>query len=145
MTVNGEYAPSAAGWVRDQVELYESTGGTEGGTFKGRPIVVVTSLGAKSGKVRKHPAMRVEHEGRYALVAASGGDPQHPSWYFNLVANPEVQLQDGPVKQTMVVREITGEERASWWVRAVAAYPLYDEYAALTDRVIPVLLAEPRG
>ena len=143
MTVNGEYAPSAAGWVREQVELYESTGGAEGGTFKGRPIVVVTSLGAKSGKVRKHPAMRVEHEGRYALVAASGGDPQHPSWYFNLVAHPEIQLQDGSVKREYVVRETTGEERALWWERAVAAYPLYTEYAALTDRVLPVLVAEP--
>ena len=144
MTVDGEYAPSAAGWVREQVELYEASGGTEGNTFRGYPVVVVTSRGAKSGKIRKHPAMRVEHEGRYALVAASGGDPRHPSWYFNLVANPEVQLQDGAERRDFVVRELDGDERTLWWQRAVAAYPLYEEYAALTDRVLPVLLAEPR-
>ena len=143
MTQNDEYVPSPEQWVRDQVALYESSGGTEGNTLRGRPVVIVTSTGAKSGKVRKTPLMRVEHEGRYALVASSGGDPKHPTWYFNLVADPRVRIQDGPVPQDMVVRELAGDEKAEWWERAVAAWPDYAEYTKRTDREIPVFLAEP--
>lgn len=143
MTDDKDYAPSPEQWVRDQVALYESSGGTQGNTLRGRPVVIVTSTGAKSGKVRKTPLMRVEHDGRYALVASQGGAPKHPTWYFNLVADPRVQVQDGPDKQPMVVREITGEERAQWWKRAVEAWPYYAEYAERTDREIPVFLAEP--
>ena len=143
MTHNGEYAPSPEQWVRDQVALYESSGGAEGNTLRGRPVVIVTSTGAKSGKVRKTPLMRVEHEGRYALVASQGGAPKHPTWYFNLVADPRVRIQDGPVPRDMVVREITGDEKAQWWERAVATWPDYAEYAKRTDREIPVFLAEP--
>ena len=143
MTQNDEYAPSPEQWVRDQVALYESSGGTEGNTLRGRPVVIVTSTGAKSGKTRKTPLMRVEHDGRYALVASQGGAPKHPTWYFNLVADPRVTIQDGPVPRDMVVREITGDEKAQWWERAVAAWPDYAEYALRTDREIPVFLAEP--
>lgn len=143
MTDDKDYAPSPEQWVRDQVALYESSGGTQGNTLRGRPVVIVTSTGAKSGKVRKTPLMRVEHDGRYALVASQGGAPKHPTWYFNLVADPRVQVQDGPDKQPMVVREVAGEERAQWWKRAVEAWPHYAEYAERTDREIPVFLAEP--
>ena len=143
MTQNAEYVPSPEQWVRDQVELYESTGGREGNTMRGRPVVIVTSTGAKTGKVRKTPLMRVEHEGRYALVASQGGAPTHPTWYFNLVADPRIQIQDGPEPRDMVVREVTGAERAEWWERAVAAWPDYAEYAKRTDREIPVFVADP--
>ena len=143
MTQNAEYVPSPEQWVRDQVELYESTGGREGNTMRGRPVVIVTSTGAKTGKVRKTPLMRVEHEGRYALVASQGGAPTHPTWYFNLVADPRITLQDGPEPRDMAVREITGAEKAEWWERAVAAWPDYAEYVKRTDREIPIFLAEP--
>ena len=143
MTIQGEYAPSPSGWVRDQVELYESSGGTEGTTLRGLPVVVVTSLGARSGKVRKTPLMRVEHEGRYAAVASQGGAPKHPTWYFNLVANPEVELQDGPVKRTYKAREVHGDEKAEWWQRAVEAFPDYADYQQKTDREIPLFVLEP--
>ena len=145
MPLTGEYEPSSAKWVRDQVELYESSGGTEGTTLRdtGLPVVIVTNLGAKSGKVRKTPLMRVEHEGRYAAVASQGGAPTHPTWYANLKANPDVELQDGPAKRDMVARELTGEERAQWWERAVAAFPPYASYQEKTERQIPVLLLEP--
>jgi deazaflavin-dependent oxidoreductase (nitroreductase family) len=144
MTQNTEYAPSPEVWVRDQVALYESTGGREGNTLRGKPVVIVTSTGAKSGKIRKTPLMRVEHDGRYALIASQGGAPQHPTWYFNLVADPQVKIQDGPEPRDMVVRELSGAERAEWWERAVAAWPDYAGYAERTDREIPVFLAEPR-
>jgi deazaflavin-dependent oxidoreductase (nitroreductase family) len=143
MTQNAEYAPSPEQWVRDQVALYEATGGREGNTLRGRPVIIVTSTGAKSGKIRKTPLMRVEHDGRYALVASQGGAPTHPTWYFNLVADARVKIQDGPVPEDMVVRELTGDERAAWWERAVAAWPAYADYAERTDREIPVFLAEP--
>jgi deazaflavin-dependent oxidoreductase (nitroreductase family) len=143
MTQNTEYAPSPEAWVRDQVALYESTGGREGNTLRGKPVIIVTSTGAKSGKIRKTPLMRVEHDGRYALVASQGGAPQHPTWYFNLVADPRVKIQDGPEPRDMVVRELSGAERAEWWERAVAAWPDYAGYAERTDREIPVFLAEP--
>jgi deazaflavin-dependent oxidoreductase (nitroreductase family) len=131
--------------VREQVELYESSGGTKGTTLldTGLPVVVLTSRGAKSGKIRKTPLMRVEHEGAYALVASQGGAPKHPVWYFNIISDPHVELQDGPVKQDMRAREVTGEEKARWWERAVAAYPPYADYQKKTSREIPVFVLEP--
>jgi F420H(2)-dependent quinone reductase len=141
--LEGKYEPSTQQWVRDQVELYESSGGTQGTTLRGLPVVVVTNRGARSGKVRKTPLMRVEHEGAYALVASQGGAPKHPYWYDNLMAEPRVELQDGPVKQDMTAREVTGEEKAVWWERAVAAFPDYAAYQEKTDREIPVLVVEP--
>jgi F420H(2)-dependent quinone reductase len=145
MPVEGEYEPSPAAWVRDQVELYESSGGTQGLTLRdtGLPVVIVTNRGVKSGKVHKTPVMRVEHGGRYAMVASKGGAPAHPLWYYNVRANPLVELQDGPHKQDMIAREISGDERAQWWERAVAAYPPYAEYQQRTSRQIPVFVLEP--
>jgi deazaflavin-dependent oxidoreductase (nitroreductase family) len=144
MPLHGEYEPSPQKWVRDQVELYEGSGGTEGTTLRetGIPVVVVTSVGAKSGKLRKNPVMRVEHEGAYALVASKGGAPENPVWYCNLVANPHIELQDGPERWDMTVRQVTGDQRAAWWDRAVAVYPDYADYAKKTDREIPVFVAE---
>ena len=144
MTLQGEYIPSAAGWVRDQVETYERTGGREGNTLRdsGIPVIIVTMRGNKSGSVRKIALMRVEHDGEYALVASYGGAPQHPVWYHNLTANPdEVTIQDGPEPFAVSVREVSGDERAAWWDRAVAVYPPYAEYQQKTDRQIPVLVA----
>jgi deazaflavin-dependent oxidoreductase (nitroreductase family) len=147
MPVDGEYEPSPAAWVRDQVEEYESSGGTKGLTLRdtGLPVVIVTNKGAKSGKVHKTPVMRVEHDGRYAMVASKGGAPEHPLWYYSVRANPLVEVQDGPHKQDMTAREISGDERAQWWERAVAAYPPYAEYQEKTERSIPVLLATPKA
>ena len=145
MPLQGEYEPSPEKWVREQVEGYESSGGTRHHTLRdtGRPVVIVTSVGARSGKLRKTPLMRVEHEGRYALVASQGGAPKHPTWYFNLVAHPHIELQDGPAPQDMDVRLVEGDEKAEWWERAVAAFPPYADYQEKTDREIPVFLAEP--
>lgn len=145
MGLTGVYEPSPEQWVRDQVEAYESSGGTRGTTLRdtGLPVVIVTSLGARSGKIRKTPLMRVEHDGRYALVASQGGAPQHPTWYFNLLGHPHIELQDGPVRQDMSVRLLEGDERAAWWERAVAAFPNYAAYQQRTDREIPVFVAEP--
>jgi F420H(2)-dependent quinone reductase len=145
MPVEGQYEPSTAGWVRDQVELYEGSGGIRGTTLRdtGLPVVIVTNRGAKSGKVHKTPVMRVEHGGRYAMVASKGGAPAHPRWYYSVRANPLVELQDGPHKRDMVAREVSGDERAEWWERAVAAYPPYAEYQRKTTRQIPVFVLEP--
>jgi F420H(2)-dependent quinone reductase len=143
MTLNGEYDPSPEKWVRDQVETYESSGGTQGTTLKGVPVVVVTSVGAKSDKLRKNPVMRVEHDGAYALVASKGGAASHPTWYHNLMAHPVVELQDGPDRRDYKVRVVEGEERAAWWERAVEVWPAYAEYQTKTDREIPVFVAEP--
>ncbi len=143
MPLKGEYAPSTSDWAREQAELYERSGGIKGTTLNGLPVVVVTSVGAKTGKLRKTPLMRVEHEGEYAVVASRGGAPQHPVWYYNLVANPHVELQDGPVKRDYLAREVTGEEKAQWWERAVAAYPPYADYQAKTTREIPVFVLTP--
>ncbi|CAL9348958.1 nitroreductase family deazaflavin-dependent oxidoreductase [Streptomyces sp. enrichment culture] len=145
MPLEGEYEPSPTRWVREQVELYEGSGGVEGTTLPGtdRPVVLLTSRGVKSGKLRKTPVMRVEHEGRYAAVASLGGAPRHPVWYHNLKADPRVELQDGPVKRDMTAREVTGDEKAEWWRRAVAAYPPYADYQKKTDRKIPVFVLEP--
>jgi len=143
MTLQGEYEPSPEQWVRDQVEAYETSGGTEQTTMRGVPVVVVTSVGAKSGKLRKNPVMRVEHDGSYALVASKGGAPSHPTWYHNMVANPVVELQDGPDRREYSVRVVEGDERATWWERAVAVWPDYADYESKTDREIPVFVAEP--
>jgi deazaflavin-dependent oxidoreductase (nitroreductase family) len=145
MPLQGEYEPSTQEWVRDQVELYESSGGTRGTTLPdtGWDVVIVTNRGAVSGKLHKTPVMRVEHDGRYAVVASQGGAPKHPRWYYNIRANPLVELQDGPHKQDMAAREISGGERDQWWDRAVAAYPPYAEYQRKTERVIPVFVLEP--
>ena len=144
MPLTGEYEPSPAKWVRDQVETYEATGGAEANTLldTGLPIIIVTTRGNKSGKIRKTPLMKVEHDGEYALVASQGGAPKHPVWYWNLKADPTaVVIQDGPEPFDAVVQEIEGDERAAWWERAVAAYPPYAEYQEKTDRQIPVLVA----
>jgi F420H(2)-dependent quinone reductase len=145
MPVQGEYEPSAQAWVRDQVELYESSGGTKGTTLRdtGIPVVIVTNVGVRSGKVRKTPVMRVEHDGKYAMVASKGGAPEHPQWYYNLRANPLVELQDGPARQDMTARELSGPEREAWWDRAVAVYPSYADYQQKTTREIPVFVLEP--
>jgi deazaflavin-dependent oxidoreductase (nitroreductase family) len=149
MSLDGEYEPSPAQWVRDQVELYESSGGQQGTTLRdsGLPVVIVTTRGNKSGKIRKTPLMRVEHDGEYLLVASKGGAPKHPVWYYNLVADPgNVAIQDGPDRFDVNVRELEdGDERAQWWDRAVAAFPPYAEYQEKTDRTIPVFLATRRG
>lgn len=148
MAVSGKYEPSPSEWVRTQVEEYERSGGTKANTLldTGLPVIIVTHVGNKSGSVRKSPVMRVEHDGDYALVASKGGAPEHPEWYYNLVANPSaVMIQDGPAPFDVTVRELDGDERSRWWDRAVQAYPPYAEYQAKTDRVIPVLLATPRG
>ena len=145
MPIEGEYEPSAMEWVRDQVAEYEASGGTRANTLRdtGIPVIVVTMRGKSSGKVRKIALMRVEHEGSYALVASYGGRPDNPAWYANLVADPNVMIQDGAEPHDFVVREVTGAERDEWWQRGVAVFPTYDEYQSKTDRTIPVLVAEP--
>ncbi len=143
--LEGEYEPSKAAWVREQVEKYEASGGAEANTLRdtGIPIVVITSVGSKSGKLRKNPVMRVEKDGVYAAVASYGGAPDHPSWYHNFRAHPVVQLQDGPEPRLYRAREVDGAEREEWWKRAAAVYPSYDDYQARTDRLIPVFVLEP--
>lgn len=144
MTLEGNYVPSPADWVREQIELYERTGGKEGNTLRetGIPVVIVTMRGAKTGNIRKIALMRVEHEGEYAFVASYGGRPSHPVWYYNLLADPDtVMLQDGPEPFAVTVREVSGDERAAWWDRSVAVFSNYAEYQAKTERVIPVLVA----
>ena len=143
MPLTGDYQPSAASWARDQVDLYENSGGTEGTELSGRPVIILTSVGAKTGKIRKTPLMRVEHDGDYAVVASLGGAPRHPVWYHNLTANPQVELQDGPVKKDYLAREVFGDERATWWERAVATWPDYAEYQKKTTRTIPVFVLTP--
>lgn len=145
MPLQGEYEPSASERSREQVERYESSGGTEGTTMRGYPVIILTTRGAKTGKVRKTPLMRVEHEGDYAVVASLGGAPRNPVWYHNLVAHPdEVELQDGPSRWDMTAREVHGAERDEWWARAVAAYPDYADYQTRTDRTIPVFVLTPK-
>lgn len=143
MPLTGEYEPSPSEWAREQAETYEATGGADANTLRGVPIIVLTSIGARSGKLRKTPLMRVEHEGEYAIVASMGGAPQNPTWYHNLKKNPHVELQDGPVKQDYTAHEATGDERAVWWKRAVAVWPDYAEYQDRTDRQIPVFVLTP--
>ena len=143
MPLTGEYEPGAFDFSRDQVEAYERSGGTEGTENQGRPVIVLTSVGAKSGKLRKTPLMRVEHDGEYAVVASLGGAPKHPVWYYNLVANPHVELQDGPAKQDYQAREVDGEEYAAWFERAVATWPDYAEYQKKTTRKMPIFVLTP--
>ncbi|MDG3012715.1 nitroreductase family deazaflavin-dependent oxidoreductase [Rhodococcus sp. D2-41] len=142
MSQTPEYAPSPQQFVSDQVAKFESSGGTEGNEMNGKPIIVLTTVGAKSGKLRKAPLMRVEHDGVYAVVASLGGAPTNPVWYHNIVANPQVQLQDGAEKHDYTAHEATGTERDQWWERAVAAWPDYAEYQRKTDRQIPVFVLE---
>ncbi|MDX6421449.1 MAG: hypothetical protein QOG28_6069 [Trebonia sp.] len=145
MPLTGEYEPSPMSWASDQVETYEGSGGTAGTDNSGKPVIILTSVGAKSGKLRKTPLMRVEHDGEYAVVASLGGAPKHPVWYYNLVANPHVELQDGPAKNDYTAREVQGAEREAWWERAVAAWPDYAEYQKKTTRVLPVFVLTPAG
>ena len=144
MPLEGEYEPSPVGWVRDQVERYEASEGREANTLRdtGLPIVIVTNRGAKSGKLRKTPLMRVEHEGVYAAVGSQGGAPKDPQWVTNLLADPRVELRDGEQVWDMTARVVTGVERAGWWERAVAAYPPYQAYQERTSREIPVFVLE---
>jgi F420H(2)-dependent quinone reductase len=143
MPLTGEYQPSTFEFARDQVETYERSGGTEGTENQGKPVIILTSVGARSGKLRKTPLMRVEHDGQYAVVASLGGAPQHPVWYYNLIANPHVELQDGPVKKDYQAVEVQGAERDQWWERAVAAWPDYAAYQQKTTRVLPVFVLTP--
>jgi F420H(2)-dependent quinone reductase len=145
MPLTGEYEPSPSSWSRDQVETYERSGGTAGNELNGKPVIILTSTGAKSGKLRKTPLMRVEHDGEYAVVASLGGAPKHPVWYYNLTTDPHVELQDGPARKDYVAREVQGAEREAWWERAVAAWPDYAEYQKKTSRVIPVFVLTPEG
>lgn len=146
MALEGEYAPlPAAAWVREQIETWERSGGTEGTTLRdtGMPVVIVVNRGVRSGKLHRTPLMRVEHDGSYLAVGSKGGAPEHPAWVANLRAHPEVEVWDGPQRGGYVVREIDGDERTVWWERAVAAYPPYAEYQQRTDRRIPLFLLEP--
>ncbi len=140
MPLEGEYEPSTSGWARRQAEEFESSAGAKANTLRGRPIIVMTSIGAKTGKLRKTALMRVEHDGQYAVVASQGGDPKHPTWYWNLRKHPHVELQDGAEKHDYEARELEGEEREVWWRRANETWPDYDRYQTKTDRQIPVFL-----
>jgi deazaflavin-dependent oxidoreductase (nitroreductase family) len=143
MPLTGEYEPSTSDWARKQTELFEASEGREGNLLRGRPIIVMTSVGAKTGKLRKTALMRVEHDGTYAVVASKGGDPRPPVWYYNLAANPHVELQDGPTKRDYLAREVSAEEKAVWWERAVETWPDYAKYQEKTDRAIQVFVLEP--
>lgn len=143
MPLTGEYEPSTSDWARENAEQYMASGGTEGTEMKGRPVILLTTIGAKTGKIRKTPLMRVEHDGEYAVVASLGGAPKHPVWYHNIVANPRVELQDGTVTKEYEAREVFGDDKAAWWERAVATWPDYAEYQKKTDRQIPVFVLSP--
>ncbi|MDQ1602034.1 MAG: hypothetical protein QOD68_3508 [Actinomycetota bacterium] len=143
MPLTGEYEPSTAERTRRQVELFEGSNGAEGNTLRGMPVIVLTTVGAKSGKLRKNALMRVEHDEEYAVVASLGGSPSHPVWYYNVVANPHVELQDGATRRDYTAREVSGAEKALWWERAVAAYPDYAAYQRRTEREIPVFVLTP--
>lgn len=143
MPLVGEYEPSTSDWARKQAEAFEASNGQENGALRGMAIILVTSVGAKSGKLRKTPLMRVEHDGEYAAVASLGGAPKNPVWYHNLKANPYVELQDGSIKRDYIAREVFGDEKAIWWERSVAAFPDYANYQAKTARQIPVFVLTP--
>jgi deazaflavin-dependent oxidoreductase (nitroreductase family) len=143
MPLTGDYEPSTSDWARENADLYIASGGTQGTELKGMPVVLLTTIGAKSGKLRKTPLMRVEHDGAYAVVASLGGAPKNPVWYYNIVANPHVELQDGTASGDYQAREVFGEDKAIWWQRAVAAYPDYADYQRKTDRDIPVFVLTP--
>ena len=140
MPLSGEYGPSPSGWARRQAETYEATGGAEGGKLRGKPVIVLTSVGARTGRLRKIPLMRVEHDGAYAVVGSKGGAPEHPVWVHNLRKEPRVELQDGAAKLDYIAHEAQGAERDEWWGRAVEAWPDYAAYQKKTDRVIPVFV-----
>lgn len=144
MPLDGAYEISPVGWVREQTERIFETGTTDSVDINGRRVILLTTRGVKSGLLRKVPLMRVEHDGRYAIVASLGGAPKHPVWYFNVTAEPHVELQDGTATGDFTAREVTGDEKAVWWERAVAAYPDYTDYQEKTDRQIPVFVLEPR-
>ena len=146
MSLEGTYVPSKQQWVRDQVATYEESGGREGATLRdtGDPIVVITSVGARSGNLRKNPVMRVEKDGSYVAIASKGGSDEHPEWFHNFIAHPEVELQDGPEPHTYTARLLSGEERREWWEYAVATWPTYGEYQKKTEREIPVVVLSPR-
>ena len=143
MPLSGEYEPSSSDWARENAEKYMESGGTDGTELKGKPVILLTTIGAKSGKVRKTPLMRVERNGEYAVVASLGGAPKHPVWYYNIKKNPRVELQDGPTTRDYDSREVFGDEKAAWWERAVEAWPDYAEYQKKTDRQIPVFVLTP--
>src|ERR1700730_9945371 len=143
MPLEGEYAPSPWDWSREQADKYAESGGADAADMKGKPIILLTTVGAKTGKLRKTPLMRVEHDGEYAVVASLGGAPRHPVWYYNLTANPHVELQDGPVKKDYRAREVHGEEYAAWFERAIAAWPDYAEYQKKTTRTMPIFVLTP--
>jgi deazaflavin-dependent oxidoreductase (nitroreductase family) len=143
MPISGDYEPSPWDWVREHADQIMETGTTEGAEMKGKPLILLTTVGAKTGKVRKTPLMRVEHDGEYAIVASLGGSPKHPVWYHNVKAHPRVELQDGPVNREYEAREVFGAEKAAWWARAVAAWPDYADYQTKTDRQIPVFVLTP--
>ena len=142
MPLNGEYAPGTSAWARKQAETFEASGGTKAATLSGKPIIVMTSVGAKTGKLRKTALMRVEHDGEYAVVASRGGSAKNPVWYYNLKANPHVELQDGATTRDYRAREITGDEKATWWKRALEVWPAYEGYQQKTSRQIPVFVLE---
>ena len=143
MPLTGEYEPSTAGWARKQAERYEASGGEDAGDLRGRPIIVLTSVGAKTGKLRKTALMRVEYAGLYAVVASLGGAARNPVWYYNLKKDPHVELQDGAITRDYTAREVSGAEKAVWWERAVETWPDYAKYKTRTDRQIPVFVLEP--
>jgi F420H(2)-dependent quinone reductase len=143
MPLTGEYAPSSSDWSREQAEKYIESGGTEGTELQGKPVILLTTVGAKTGKLRKTPLMRVEHNGEYAIVASLGGAPKHPVWYHNVVKNPRVELQDGEVTRDYDAREVFGDDKATWWKRAVEVWPDYADYQKRTDRQIPVFVLTP--
>jgi deazaflavin-dependent oxidoreductase (nitroreductase family) len=143
MPLTGDYAPGTSAWARKQAEQYEASAGAEANDLRGRPIIVLTTLGARTGKLRKTALMRVEHDGEYAVVASKGGAADHPLWYHNLKANPQVELQDGPSRLDYLARELDGKERSTWWERAVEVWPDYARYQTKTDRIIPVFVLEP--
>jgi deazaflavin-dependent oxidoreductase (nitroreductase family) len=145
MPLSGEYEPSTSDWARENAEQYMESGGTEGTELQGKPVILLTTLGAKSGKIRKTPLMRVEHNGEYAVVASLGGAPKNPVWYHNVKKNPRVELQDGTTTGDYEAREVFGDEKATWWERAVEAWPDYAEYQKKTDRQIPVFVLSPVG
>jgi len=143
MPLTGDYAPSSSGWARKQAELFEATDGKKGNLLHGKPVIVLTTVGASSGKLRKTALMRVEHDGRYAVVASKGGAPENPAWYANLVKNPHVELQDGAVRKDYLAHETTGAERDEWWARALEVWPAYADYQTKTDRLIPLFVLTP--
>ena len=143
MPLSGDYEPSTSDWARENADKYMESGGTDGTELKGKPLILLTTIGAKTGKIRKTPLMRVEHDGQYAIVASLGGAPKNPVWYHNVKAHPRVELQDGPVTRDYEAREVFDDEKATWWERAVEAWPDYAEYQTKTDRQIPVFVLTP--